>query len=196
MNSWSFADSTCAVVTIVCYYQMLKLSPSDSLFPVLFLCHFSPSADTFESILYSSNNRMFQSHLDFSPAPSYGIHCPLRVLLWVSELKIWISEIRGGSSQARGMSCCFGPLLEVSEPENTSCFKVRVHMDFQSLEATYPAILEVHSVMGSQDFSLILAVISSASFLIPRGGRLTCHWNHGAGTLSVLFWHITKHGKT
>ena len=110
---------------------MLKLSPIDSgsLFTILFLCHFSPSSDTFESILFSSNTRMFQSHLDFSPALSYGIYCPPRVLFSVLEMKIWAPEIHGDTTtapppQVRRKSCCFGLLLEVSEPENTSCFKV------------------------------------------------------------------------
>lgn len=59
-----------------------------------------------------------------------------------------MSEVQEGTHQTKGKSCCFGLLLEVSESESTSFFKVGVHIDFEYFDAVYSAVLAVCHVLG------------------------------------------------
>lgn len=61
--------------------------------------------------------------------------------------------VRGGSPQTKAKSCCFGLLLEVSEPESTSFSKVGAHVDFERFDAVYPSALAVRHALAAKTSS-------------------------------------------
>lgn len=75
--------------------------------------------------------------------------------------------VHGGSPQTKGKSCCFGLLLEVSEPESTSFSKVGAHIDFEQFDAMYPTVLAVHHAVAAKTFLLHWKSSTQPSALSP-----------------------------